>query len=114
MDNLPMINGLTVAITLSGLKLTMANSDEDEDPSMVNSDEDERIEECKELLMLNGTSKEAIETYEKVQSCFDNLPIKYIHKGPKRQKKFLLYNKIVTRPEMKTYEEIQEALNALL
>ena len=103
MDNLPMINGLTVAITLSGLKLTMANSDEDE-----------RIEECKELLMLNGTSKEAIETYEKVQSCFDNLPIKYIHKGPKRQKKFLLYNKIVTRPEMKTYEEIQEALNALL
>lgn len=47
MDNLPMINGLTVAITLSGLKLTMANSDEDEDPSMVNSDEDERIESCK-------------------------------------------------------------------
>lgn len=117
-DSLFRLLSINITILLAGANLTCIiitfalsryekKLNEDEDPC-------EGIEKCKKLLMLNGTSKEAIETYEKVQSCVDNLPMKYIHKGPKRQKKFLLYNKIVTRPEMKTYEEIQEALNALL
>lgn len=78
------------------------------------SDLNKWTERCKELLLINGTSKDKIKTYEKVQSYFDGLPPIKTQKDREFQKEFLLHNTLVTKNEMKTYEEVQSALNELI